>query len=182
MSVGFTSSGEPATEEELARAEQELGVAIPAAYRRFLQQANGAEMEPNEVDREKLDDPVGLSVRQLYGVGDHDGRALVRNRRRFQDLPETLLPIGEDVGGNGVAIGVAGDEEGRVYFKDHEVGLGEGEGTTWEGVTPLARDFDTLLDALKPEEAHEEAEDPDAEVWVRPGFLEELRRKGQLGQ
>jgi SMI1/KNR4 family protein SUKH-1 len=39
-----------------------------------------------------------------------------------QDLPETIIPIGEDGLGNSICLGVAGKDFGKVYFNHHSIG------------------------------------------------------------
>lgn len=170
-SLQFSSSGPPASEEELVNAERELGIQIPVEYRGFLAQRNGAEPDALYAIPGSDEDP-GLTG--FLGVGAYDDRALVRTRLDYRDrVPGSMLPIAEAEGGNLVCIAMDGPQAG-VYVWKHEEEAEEGEPPTSDNLYLLANSFGEYLAALR------EVEDEDlgeraTEGWVDPKLLEELR-------
>ncbi len=79
-------------------------------------------------------------ITDMYGL--HEGPSHAQLDRVREDyvgrIPEFLLAIGCDPGGNEVCIGLAEEQRERIYFWDHETGA----------IEELATAFAGFLDAL----------------------------------
>jgi cell wall assembly regulator SMI1 len=102
--------------------EARLGATLPDEYRAFLLAYNGGQPTPSEFRLAGRTGPYTDSqVHWFYSL--HEGpysnlektRALLGGR-----LPDDLLAIAGDPGGNKICIGLAGDARGRIMFFDHE--------------------------------------------------------------
>lgn len=125
---------------EVARAEQDLGVRLPAAYRAFVLAHNGGYPEPAAFFRH---DPLGGAavtgaVNELYEV-DELRRMLGLYLGR---IPDGLLPIGDDLDGNQLLLGLDGRNAGRVYLWTH---ADEHRPPTFGNVWFIADSFDRFL-------------------------------------
>ena len=153
MAVTFTGSERPLAEEDVARAEAELGVALPPAYRRFLLEHNGGRPSPADFKITWRGQPFSPGWR-VSTVGDfhaiYDGKAvnLLVDAREYKDrLPAGVLPVAEDPGGNLIVIGTTGDALGKIFFWVHEL-EGDFDETDAANLGFVADDFDAFLAAL----------------------------------
>lgn len=113
------NAGPTVNEQELARAEKILGRPLPPLFRTFLLRNNG-----------------GYPREGLFSLGKKGGASVVQTFLRIQEghrddirkraasladrLPQWLLPIGYDPGGNPICIAAAGPQTGAIFFWDHE--------------------------------------------------------------
>lgn len=153
MSVTITGSERPLTEEDVARAEAELGVALPPAYRRFLLAHNGGRPAPADFKIAWRGQPFSpgwrtSTVGDFHAIYDGDAVNLLVDARTYKDrLPKGVLPVAEDPGGNLVVIGTEGDATGKVFFWVHEL-EGEFDETDAANLGAIADDFDAFLAGL----------------------------------
>lgn len=75
--VEFWESALPATEEQIARFEQFLGIQLPQGYRVFLQETNGGHPEPCAFPVQNSARDTHVLVAWLFGLDD---------QRRTNDL------------------------------------------------------------------------------------------------
>jgi hypothetical protein len=123
----------PMTEAEITAVEEELGVRIPEAYRKFLatygaSTFNGASPEnPYIVFRslKPLPPHITRSDKALFNVFYGKGKderdphgLLVRIRFFSGRMPESIIPIGDDGGAGQMCLGIKGAEAGKVYYWD----------------------------------------------------------------
>ena len=109
---------------ELDELERYAKLPFPEAYRQHLLRYNGGRCEPNVfhfVEQGQRTSSVVdgfLPTRQeSWGsLGDYIETYKADEKR----LPDVLLPIAHDPGGNLICLSCAGDYAGRVYFWDHE--------------------------------------------------------------
>ena len=150
------------TEQRVSEFEREIGYTLPSDYRDYLLLHNGGTPSPYHFD---FGDGDGSLVNNMNGL--HDGPSYsrldhARNSYRGR-IPDHLLPIGYDPGGNEVCLGLCGEHRGRVYFWDHESGALE----------EIAPSFTAFLDGLY------EWVDPNEHAFIRmcrTHDLKELRR------
>jgi hypothetical protein len=127
MAVDYLRREPPATPEQINSLEQRLGVALPTDYRSYLAGQNGGRLDNNHE-----------AVNTVYGVG-----AEVPDWANMADaldvyasrLPNWLLPVAEDSYGNVFAISLRPQDNGSVWFWDHEEEAGEGEPPTQDTLT-----------------------------------------------
>ena len=105
------------TDERLRSAERKLGLDFPESYRRFLLAHNGGRPEP-----ETFSLPDGSTDLVDWFLGIHNGEE--DNLLRYADaykgrVPDDLLPIAHDPGGNLICLGIAPPRFGQIFFWDH---------------------------------------------------------------
>jgi cell wall assembly regulator SMI1 len=119
-SLQMESAGPVLSEADIASLEQRIGRSLPAPYRSFLQRFNGGRPTPAHFlvpgwrERESLVNDFDGIVPGRYNDLEADIKSL-RGR-----IPESLIPIADDPGGNSILIATEGKERGSVYFWDHE--------------------------------------------------------------
>lgn len=148
----------PVHPEEIRALESEIGQAVPLAYRRFLEVANGGTLQYSvRVPPGPEGEPIGFSDLHLLGRDQHGeygwGTLLGEYRRLPQSwlaehLPvASLLPIARTGGGDQVFIDLAPDRYGQILGFIH--GLPEWTGLRTHNLSGvLADDFDAYLDGL----------------------------------
>lgn len=150
--VEFTESGLPITEADLKQAEAEMNKTLPESYRRFLLQHNGG--RPSQKYFPLTGDPRDTHgmLEWLFPIERGNVYDLVTGNL-FLDgrLPDHLVAIGADPGGNQICLSVAGDDLGKVYFWDHEDEVEEGETPDDHNVYLIANSFAEFLNGLKAE-------------------------------
>jgi hypothetical protein len=138
----------PDGERAIERVEQALiGDRLPDPYRRFLLTHNGGTPDPaGFVYADESGPYTDSEVARFMGIGDtnydlEEWSEIYRGR-----MPEELLPIAVDPGGNVICLAIAGANRGAVYFWDHEA---ESDPPTWSNVHRLADSFDAFLANLQ---------------------------------
>jgi SMI1-KNR4 cell-wall len=140
------------SEVEIGQVESRLSIHLPQDYKNFLLSHNGGRTEPwmmfniqgNESDSHAI---AGF----FFGIGGDGNIDLEANRRVYSDrVPENILPIASDPGGNLLCISVSGEDEGKLYFWTHEEECEEGETPSYENLYPVADNFENLLQSLTP--------------------------------
>ncbi len=119
----FEEAASPASPDQIAIAERELRVTLPAGYREFLERHNGGYLVGASFAGE-------FTVERFFSAGKSlveeledlvSVRATYSGPRSDHALPEFLLPIGADPFGNLVCVSVSEGEAGTVYFWNHEI-------------------------------------------------------------
>jgi len=116
----------PPTDADFARLATTLGAPVPGEYRYFVARY-GADLLGNE------DFAVYAPIREACSWGDKVSPEifyplLIEHPYSLEDqlltyngrIPEGVLPIADDAGGNQVCLDVAGEFPGSVWFWDHE--------------------------------------------------------------
>ena len=161
------------TEADIAAIEQENKVLLPADYRAFMLKHNGGKPSPRWFDYSDGTELTGSAVQEFFAIytkpeketGLSVNLNLARQFRTYKRMetprmPEELIPIGDDGGGNKICLCVSGEHTGCIYYWDHEL---ECTGGTYEDGTPVtmwdncyfvANSFTEFLDSL-----HEDDDD-----------------------
>ncbi len=144
----------PIALEDIAIFERDFNIRLPDDYRAFLLQNNGGRPEEDwcfdfvEVGRTEV---TGSCVSDFYALDpDEVMRWHDLRRARFaqidsQKLPDGLLIIAVDPGGNYICMSVAEEDYGHVVFANHELEVSE---TGYHVVSPVADSFTDFLDML----------------------------------
>jgi hypothetical protein len=134
---GITPIGDaflPVEEKEICALEKYLGVTLPEDYRDFVT-SFGAAMFNECVEFQLLGAHPVYSVQSsplpiphyakgpfaaFYGANEDPFRPLAKALKTYEGrMPDTLIPIGDDGGGNQICLGIKGDERGKIYYWDH---------------------------------------------------------------
>ncbi len=147
------SQGPRIDDSDLARVESEIGVALPSDYRVFLLEFNGGQPTPDGFMFKGGSD--GSLVNILFGVGHaratNDVVRVWRGNRTA--VPQDLLPIGYDAGGNFICLGLRGERRGRVYFQAADLVAEEDDPWGEEFVWLVADSFAEFIENLSDEAA-----------------------------
>jgi len=167
--ISFLDDERPATTEQLRRAEEVLGVPLPAEYAQFLATRNGGRPEPNVCDLPQARE-LGVGVALLFGVDRApESDLLTQHRALLGRVPADRLPVAEAEGGNLVCLSL---RDGGVDFWDHEWEAEEGEDPGEDNLTRIADGFSAFIAALQPLDEPQ----PGAvrEAWIDPALLAEF--------
>jgi hypothetical protein len=143
--VEFSGSKAALTSQQIAAAQRQLGMNFPEEYSDFLAAQNGGQPRPNHFAIPKLNDES--SVHWFFSIhdGEHNNLAKWIASMRGR-IPDELIPIAIDPGGNLICLGIVGVRTGQVFYWDHER---EGEKASYRNVYPLASSLRGFLDALQ---------------------------------
>ncbi|HEX8311972.1 MAG TPA: SMI1/KNR4 family protein [Chthoniobacteraceae bacterium] len=115
----FHTPHSPATEEQVRLIEERIGKRLPDDYREFLLTVNGGyRPDPG------IFDVPGEGTSEWHGVLGFAGRGSYDLRRHLHPESEYLphcLPIGHDICGNNLLLGLHESHFGRIYWEDHEL-------------------------------------------------------------
>ncbi len=90
-----------------------------------------------------LDDSEGFqNIEVLYGISDNDNGLINKNKMYSEQLPPSIITIGEAPGGNQVCIN---KDNGKVLFWHHEADNEENM------LFEIAPSFDEFISQLKPD-------------------------------
>ena len=124
--------------------EDKYSVTLPEEYKVFLLEYNGGDVDPNVFSISDEHGESALNI--LYGldaVSEYDDLSNVFDSLEGE-LPQELLSIGDDAGGNQICIGVSGKYVNKVYIWMHDIE--EDEHMT--NVFFLSGNFNEFLDSL----------------------------------
>jgi hypothetical protein len=145
MQVERSNAFGPVEPARLRAFEARIGAALPEDYRAFVLAHNGGCPVPCDFLISAAEGES--SLHHTYGL--HDGPAYLRLDDALDSygpqLPEGLLPIADDPGGNAICLGLVGAARGRVYFWDHETGS---EPPSWGDVIEMAPSFTAFCAGL----------------------------------
>jgi hypothetical protein len=131
---GILTFDPPMTEEELSAIEKNLGEILPEDYRELVR-AYGAAMfgaetwfrpmrslsiSPSPFKEMPSRVLEGGAFSHFYG-SSAGKQSLASHIERYKArMPDTIIPIGDEGGGNQICLGIRGNERGKVYYWDHE--------------------------------------------------------------
>lgn len=116
----------PPSEEDFKRLESRLGGSIPTDYHDFLQRYGAAILGKGElVVMAPISEPCpwGTEVgpEYFYALDQKREGSLEEQLSAYEArLPQGVLPLVSDAGGNQICLDVAGAFPGSVWFWDHE--------------------------------------------------------------
>lgn len=136
------------SKEQLADFEKQINANLPEDYKQFLLLNNGGQPDKTEFTAKKY----GNSILQrffgfdtLYSTDNFD---YILNTFKGR-VPNDFLPIGRDLLGNLILIGIKQKYEGKIYFWWHE---NEGEKKAWlKNIFSISKSFTDFFDNLKDE-------------------------------
>jgi hypothetical protein len=129
--------------------EKLIGSKLPNSYRTFLIDINGG----IPFKKYFLYNNTGSLIKCFFGITNEKDFDIVRFYNHYKNLiPEYLLPIGEDDGGNILMMAISGKDYGKLFFLDHE-----------QPICLLANSFEEFINSLKSEEEIDELLSEDKE-------------------
>ena len=166
----------PCSDDEIQSLETEKGERLSEPYRTLLAKygnwsfndiasfpySDVTVMEIKTGSPYELSEDATLSY--MYGGNEDYLYSLERSLETYTErMPETLIPVGDDGGGNKICLGVKGQEKGMVFFWDHENEWDEEDYLEEEGepmpeefkfqnVYLIANSFEEFLNQIKIEE------------------------------
>jgi hypothetical protein len=147
MTFEMTDVGAPLTDAQLDRAERELDVKLPAAYRSFLLRTNGGTPHPDFFPIEehktlsfgRIACFFGLALPQRDRTIDFHYKVLVGQ------LPPYCFPIAATQSEDIICLSLGRVDEGRVYFwEKDDARLSAG----YDNAYVIASNFDKFLAAI----------------------------------
>lgn len=140
MNTQIKRKFESITEQEILSLEKQLKSRLPQDYRDFLLAYNGGNPKPNVFFISPEQQESNLSI--LFGItSDEDYNLWDNALRAYDDMDRTILPIGEDPGGNQIYMSLHPDTYGHIFFRDHELPVSD-------SLSPIATSFTDLLEKL----------------------------------
>ncbi|MBX3178925.1 MAG: SMI1/KNR4 family protein [Candidatus Hydrogenedentes bacterium] len=137
----------PALDADIAKLESDIGFPLPADYKAFLRDMNGAQALDRCFYVRGLKQDIALHI--LLGV--HPGRNwadLFSSWDEFnEDLPENALIIGLDPGANFLVLLLDGNADG-VYYWDHKHFFPQS--SDLQNMYFVSESFSFFIDELKP--------------------------------
>jgi hypothetical protein len=156
------------TEADLSAFEQENKVLLPSDYRAFLLKHNGGEPQPADFDYSDGTELMSGGVQEFFAIYikpetetglspnlNLASQFRIYKRMGIPRMPDELMPIGDNGGGNKICLCVSGEHTGCIYYWDHEMectGGGTYEDgtpiTMWDNCHFVANSFTEFLDSL----------------------------------
>jgi cell wall assembly regulator SMI1 len=116
----------PAPQDQLEAFEADLGARLPDDYRHFLARTNGGVIRGwyRFKGRTPQEETCYAYLHHIGGFREEPHLSLRFHRgcslSPESGFPHALLWIMDDPGGNGICIGLAGGQRGKVYFWIHD--------------------------------------------------------------
>lgn len=122
--IRISSPGCVLSEVEVEGLEATLGSTLPEPYREFLLAYNGGRPVPDGIVIPGYDE---TDVQVIFGVGRQvESSCIDWNLRLLESrLPDGLLPIATDSGGNLFCLSLRREDRGAVLYADLESVFGE---------------------------------------------------------
>ena len=128
--------------QEVDSFESKLIESLPNEYRQFLEQYNGG--KPSKYFHRS-----GQVIRYFFALTDETIYSLEYHYQIYtlaKRMPENMLPIATDFGGNCFCISVGGPDKGKIYFWDHD-----GETSGYDNLDLLEESFLKFVEELEDE-------------------------------
>ena len=128
--------------------ESFLGLRLPEDYRKYLAQNTGERPAHSSFE---VPGEGESSVQYFFPLlSKTRTETLPYKLKLYADrMPEDLLPIGADPGGNVIALAVKGKDRGGVFFWDHEQEADDEAQPYWGNLKALAPNFAAFIARLR---------------------------------
>ncbi len=145
----ISGSFEKITQREIETVNERLKIVLPIDYSEFILKHNGGTPKRNRFIHES-DSNLDFHVHFL-GIGTKGQTSndlLTVYAFTFEEVPEQILPIGDNGIGDLICIGVKEEYYGKVYYWYKDDRVEEGETPTFDNVELLTNSFQDFLDRL----------------------------------
>jgi cell wall assembly regulator SMI1 len=140
--IGYRRMAAPASAQDIERLERRKGRPLPAAYRDYLRQHDGGRLQDNSE-----------AVNEIFGLGPDtpEWASMWEKLDVYADrVPSWLLPVASDAFGNLFAVSLRDNDNGSVWFWDHEREADEDEPPTERNLERKAPGWRSFLESLQP--------------------------------
>jgi hypothetical protein len=140
---------------QIEEIEKYVGLNFPSEYKEHLLQNNGGQCSPNVFKFNENENFTESCIDWFLAIydGEHDNLRKYIQIYKLEEkrLPIRILPIAHDPGGNLICISCDEDDEGCIYFWDHEneVDYNISEDQDYSNLYIVANSFSDLIDGLK---------------------------------
>ena len=148
------SSAEKINAEDIADFENEVGIKFPEDYKRFMLKSNGGTPE-EEWLYDFFDEVTEVEntsvIREFFSLFSDEAVKMSNLKKIYKTMtyeemiPNDMLPIADDPGGNVIGISLNKDDYGYVYFINHEY---DDLDTGYLVKSKIAESLTEFLDAL----------------------------------
>lgn len=116
----------PMLESQLLEIEKTIEATLPVEYREFIKEYGANKFATLVIFRPQVNLPDEISSSgcgcfdYFFGADNEEGAySLKWAFNAYRDrMPESLFPIGGDLGGGVICIGISGDHLGKVFYWD----------------------------------------------------------------
>ena len=148
------NSAEKLNAEDIAEFENEVGIKFPEDYKRFMLKSNGGTPEEEWLYDffDEVTEAENTSViREFFSLFSDEAVKMSNLKKIYKTMtyeemiPNDMLPIADDPGGNVIGISLNKDDYGYVYFINHEY---DDLDTGYLVKSKIAESLTEFLDAL----------------------------------
>ena len=150
MSYKIVDSAERLTAAQITAVERKLGRRIPSAFKKFLTMHNSGWPDPPDFRMRKGNKIELGAIKSFLGIGTREETVnLDYVLSVFSDrMPPHMFPVARDPGGNFIVVSTRRNDNGKVFFWDHEHEADEGSPPTERNLYFIADSFEQFLDSL----------------------------------
>lgn len=148
--------------EEIKQIEELIGYQLPEEYKLHLLKYNGGMCEPNvfsfKEDGEMTSSCLHWFLAIYNGEGDNLRESIETFKLDEKRMPQHIIPIAHDPGGNQICISCDGQDKGAIYFWDHEneVDYSVSDDNDYSNLYFIASSFNEFLESLTADEEDDE--------------------------
>lgn len=122
--VTFSQTESPLNQTQIVEIEEYIGLTFPDEYKEHLLKNNGGQCSPNVFKFNENGNLTKSCVDWFLAIyeGEYDNlkKYIQSYKIEKKRLPLHILPIAHDPGGNLICISCNNEDEGFIYFWDHE--------------------------------------------------------------
>jgi hypothetical protein len=157
MKLAFKNGG-AASESDIEKLQLLISEKLPADFLEFVLKHDGSEPEPNTFQVGSINES---GVNRFIPI-----KEIQKETRRIENLSRSTFPVAWAEGGNYVLLN--GDENGAMYFWDHE---------RPDELIKLADSFGSFIASLRSFDVNSVQLSPGQvkKVWIDPDFLDSLK-------
>ena len=140
--------------DQIKEIEDYVGLKFPQEYKVHLLKYNGGKCSPNIfkfIENGKLTNSNIDWFLAIYdGVYDNLKNEIEMMKIDEKRLPVQIIPIAHDSGGNLICISCGGQDEGYIYFWDHEneVDYSISNDNDYSNLYLISEDFNSFIEGL----------------------------------
>jgi cell wall assembly regulator SMI1 len=140
---------------QIEEVEKYIGLNFPSEYKEHLLQNNGGQCSPNVFKFNENGAWTESCIDWFLAIydGEYDNLKKYIETYKIEEkrLPDHILPIAHDPGGNLICISCHKNDEGHIYFWDHEneVDYKISNDNNYSNLYLVAKSFSEFIDGLK---------------------------------